>query len=293
MSFDEHLARRLELIQSALDSAIPEPCPQDDILIRSMRYSLLSGGKRIRPVLTLEFCSVCGGDEQQALPLACAVEMVHAYSLIHDDLPCMDNSDMRRSMPTNHMIFGESIALLAGDALLTAAFETAANTRKSLGAEKAALAVMTLARAAGYRGMVSGQVLDLLGEKRRLSARELELMHAKKTGALIEAACVLGVIAAGGTQKEHRLAREYARSLGLAFQIRDDMLDEEGSSSVLGKPAGSDAENSKSTFASLLGLRECARLVAEYSEAAISTAGQLEHGEFLAWLAGELSSRAK
>ncbi len=293
MDINNSIARRQELIRSALDRAVPETTLPEDILQRAMRYSLLSEGKRIRPILTLEFCCICGGTEQQALPFACAVEMVHAYSLIHDDLPCMDNSDTRRGIPTSHKVFGESTALLAGDALLTAAFETVLDARQYLGSEKAALAALTLSRAAGDKGMVFGQVLDLLGERRRLSVSELELMNAQKTGALIEAACVLGVIAAGGMQREHTLAREYARSLGLAFQIRDDMLDAEGSASEMGKPAGSDSVNRKSTFASLLGRRECARLVQEYTNAAIAAAGQLDNGEFLAGFAAELSLRAK
>ena len=215
-----------------------------------MRYSLLAGGKRIRPILTLEFCRVCGGDMEKALPFAAAIEMVHTYSLIHDDLPCMDNDDYRRGRLTNHKVFGEANAVLAGDALLTAAFGSLA--KAELPADRICKAVALLSKRAGECGMVGGQVLDLAGEQLVLTEEEIYNVHRLKTGALISAACQLGVIAAGGTQEQLDAADRYAEALGLAFQTRDDMLDVLGDSGKMGKATGMD-EN-KNTFVRLYGV---------------------------------------
>jgi len=194
------------------------------ILYDAMSYSLLAGGKRLRPILAFDFCRMCGGDWKKAAPFAAAVEMIHTYSLIHDDLPSMDNDDFRRGRPTNHKVYGEAMAILAGDALLTDAFALAASAElddhRGLG-----FAVSVLSECAGSLGMVGGQVLDILAESRELTEDEVIAIQSRKTGALINAACVLGVIAAGGTEKQLEAASRFAACLGLAFQIRDDMLD--------------------------------------------------------------------
>ena len=191
-------------------------------LLNSERYSLFAGGKRIRPTLTLEFCRLFGGEDTAALPFACAVEMIHTYSLIHDDLPCMDNDDLRRGKPTNHKVFGESTALLAGDSLLTGAFEVAASNTAA-GAQTCAMAVAYLASCAGRYGMVGGQIMDLEGEKRKLSLDELLKLHSLKTGALISAAAVLGALAAGVEFTDPAMADvvTYAENIGLAFRFKD------------------------------------------------------------------------
>ena len=263
-------------------------------LYDAMLYSLLAGGKRLRPVLALETCRMCGGDVNTALPFACAVEMIHTYSLIHDDLPCMDDDDLRRGRPTNHKVYGEATAVLAGDALLTAAFETIAEHGTSLGADKALAASACLGRAAGARGMVGGQALDMAGEGHSLSLSEVEELQRLKTGALISAAAEIGCIVAGGGAQERAAVRRYAELLGLAFQIRDDMLDVEGDEAKLGKPIGSDAANEKVTFVSLKGMEACEALVSEKTEAAKEALqSTFEDAGFLCWLADKLVKREK
>ncbi len=232
-------------------------------LLDAERYSLFAGGKRIRPALTLEFCRLFGGDDAAALPFACAVEMIHTYSLIHDDLPCMDDDELRRGKPTNHKVFGEATALLAGDSLLTGAFEAAASNTEA-GAEASAVAVAYLASCAGRYGMVGGQIMDLAGENRDLTLDELLKLHSLKTGALISAAAVLGALAAGVTLNDPRMRDvvTYAENIGLAFQIVDDILDATGDAATLGKNVGVDAAHKKSTFLSFYSVEE-ARFYAE------------------------------
>jgi len=260
-------------------------------LQEAMEYSLLSGGKRIRPVLTLETCRLCGGEPERALPFACAVEMVHTYSLIHDDLPAMDDDELRRGRPTNHMVYGEATAILAGDALLTAAFEQL--TRADLPAGQIVEAVRCLSRAAGPAGMVGGQVLDMAGEGRALDRGELELLQSLKTGALISAAAELGCIAAGGSGQQREQVRTYAQTLGRAFQVRDDMLDIISSREELGKPVGSDQANEKSTFVTALGLDGCAALVEQLTRQGIEALSGFEDPGFHVWLAEQLARRTK
>ena len=263
------------------------------VLLEAMRYSLLAGGKRLRPVLTLAFCEACGGEGEKALPAAAAVEMVHTYSLIHDDLPCMDNDDYRRGRLTNHKVYGEDIATLAGDALLTAAFRYV--TRTDAAPEKVLRCVSILAQAAGETGMVAGQVLDLQGEKRALSEEELRLVHRHKTGDMIRAACQMGAVLGGGGEDAMEAAGRFALHLGMAFQIRDDMLDCVGSQEELGKPIGSDAENGKSTFVTLFGLNACQALVERETQAALGCleAGGFGDTAFIRALARELTARRK
>lgn len=281
-------------VQKALEKYVPETQLLQNELFRTMQYSLLAGGKRIRPVLLLEFCGVCGGDQEAALPFACSIEMIHTYSLIHDDLPCMDNDEMRRGKPSNHMVFGEAQALLAGDSLLTMAFETmlSPDCIASVGAQKAAAAAGILARASGAYGMAGGQMIDLQSEEKQIPAETLIQMDECKTGALILAAAKMGCVLAGTGEQELHAAEKYAKSVGLAFQVQDDILDVTGDQSTLGKPVGSDTEKAKSTYVSTLGMEKAKKLVAELTDAAVSA---LEcfgaRGEYLQKLALSLAER--
>ena len=256
-------------------------------LLSAMDYSLTAGGKRLRPVLLLAACEMAGGSAEDALPFACALEMIHTYSLIHDDLPCMDNDDYRRGRLTNHKVYGEATAVLAGDGLLTAAFETAASADAA--PETVVRVVATLARCAGEYGMVGGQQLDLEGEHKRCTAEEIHEIHRLKTGALISAACQLGVLAAGGTEAQLAAARTYAEGIGLAFQLRDDILDVTGDSAKLGKKTGMD-EN-KNTFVKLYGLKRCEEMVREETERAIAALSAFDDRAFLTDLAHFLAGR--
>lgn len=258
------------------------------LLIDSMEYSLMAGGKRLRPVFAFEFCRLCGADWHQAAPFAGAMEMIHTYSLIHDDLPCMDNDDFRRGRPTNHRVYGEAMATLAGDALLTDAFGLAA-TAKLPKPENMALAVSVLSQNAGSLGMVGGQVLDILSEERVCTEQEVLDIQSRKTGALINAACVLGVIAGGGSEQQIAAAASFAGCLGLAFQIRDDMLDVIGTAEEMGKSVGTDS--AKNTFVRLYGLEKCEELVRKYTDAAIAHLSVFDNTEDLIALAESLTTR--
>ena len=228
-------------------------------LTEAMRYSLLAGGKRIRPMLVLEFCRVCGGDVEAAMPVACAVEMLHTYSLIHDDLPCMDNDSLRRGRPTNHVVYGECTATLAGDALQAEAFGTI--LRSSLPAARRAECAEYLADGAGIDGMCGGQYLDMLGEDKTLTEEELTDINSRKTGALLIAACRMGVAAGGGSTEQMEAAIQYGAAIGAAFQLRDDMLDVIGNEQELGKPIGSDAQEQKNTYMAIYGAERCAQMI--------------------------------
>ena len=233
------------------------------ILLDAEKYSLFAGGKRIRPMLTLEFCRLFGGDDAAALPFACAVEMIHTYSLIHDDLPCMDDDELRRGKPCNHKVFGEGMALLAGDSLLTGAFEAAA-TNTVVGPEISAMAVAYLAGCAGRYGMIGGQVMDVEGEGKDMGLESLLKLHSLKTGALIGAACVLGALAAGVRFDDPCMADvvTYSENIGLVFQIIDDILDATATEEQLGKSVGGDQKRKKNTFLNFYSVEE-ARFYAE------------------------------
>ena len=263
-------------------------------LLDSERYSLFAGGKRIRPMLALEFCRMFGGEDEAALPFACAVEMIHTYSLIHDDLPCMDNDDLRRGKPTNHKVFGESTALLAGDALLTGAFEAAASNR-AVDAEVAVKAVAYLANCAGRYGMVGGQIMDLEGEHKKLSLDELLKLHSLKTGALISAAAVMGALAAGISLTDACMADvvTYAENIGLAFQIVDDILDATGDSQTLGKNVGVDAERNKNTFLSFFTVEEAQFYADRLTKEAVDAVRKYPESEILIRVAEWLATRKK
>lgn len=281
----------LDAHRCAVEEALPTflPAEEDDPVRRAMVYACADGGKRLRPVLTLEFCRLCGGDTQRALPFACAVEMIHAYSLIHDDLPCMDDSPLRRGKPSVHAAFGENMALLAGDALLTRAFEIAL---RPVGAPAVAQrAAFVLARAAGIDGMVGGQVLDLQSEGRTIPLDVLERLQEGKTAALIVAACRMGAIVGGATPEEEEAAAAFGRELGLCFQIVDDILDVTSTDEVLGKPTGSDAGNGKTTYVSLLGLEAAKELAARRTAKALEALAVFSDTMSLRILAEQLLER--
>jgi len=289
MNYEERYAAYLQAIEEYLSGLFTADKPYAR-LYESMRYSVLSGGKRIRPVLTLEFARLGGIDWHLALPYACALELVHNYSLIHDDLPCMDNDDLRRGKPTNHVVFGECTATLAGDALQAEAFRTILST--SLPAEVRAECARLLAEAAGENGICGGQQLDMEGEGKALTKEELMDINDRKTSAMIYAACLMGVTCGGGNEQQREAAAKYAKALGLAFQIRDDMLDVISTESELGKPIGSDAREGKNTFMALYGLERCGAYVHELSEqAAAAVDGAFADSAFLQQLARSLADR--
>ncbi|WOC33319.1 MULTISPECIES: polyprenyl synthetase family protein [Caproicibacterium] len=294
VQFEAQMKRYAQMTEAALVRFVPEqPELPEHILYEAMRYSLLAGGKRLRPVLVFAFCSLCGGNTETALPAACAIEMVHTYSLIHDDLPCMDNDDLRRGRPSSHKQFGEANALLAGDALLTKAFETVLACREAGAQESRTLqAAAILARAAGDHGMVAGQVLDLLNENRAITAEELIDLDAKKTGAMIRASAAMGCVLAGAAAEQKCAADAYAKALGLAFQIQDDLLDVAGDAALLGKPTGSDAQNDKRTYVALLGLEASRRAVADLTDQAKKALAPFGgKAAFLCMLADRMAAR--
>ena len=257
-------------------------------LFDAMEYSLLAGGKRLRPIFAMDFCRMCGGDWKNAAPFAAAVEMIHTYSLIHDDLPSMDNDDFRRGRPTNHKVYGEAMAILAGDALLTDAFMVAASAKLPK-PQDMGFAISVLAQGAGSLGMVGGQVLDIQAESRELTEQEVIDIQSRKTGALINDACVLGVIAGGGTEEQIAAAARFAGALGMAFQIRDDMLDVIGTKEEMGKGVGTDT--AKNTFVRLYGLEKCEELVQKYTDTAISMLDAFDEKEYMISLAKSLTDR--
>ena len=288
LNFKEQNTEYLSYIEKYLDEEcfLYESQPQK-VLFEAMRYSLLAGGKRLRPIFVFDFCRMCGGDWKQAAPFAAAVEMIHTYSLIHDDLPCMDNDDFRRGRPTNHKVYGEATAVLAGDALLTAAFMYLAKSPYS--AETRIRAVEILSECAGELGMVGGQVLDMSSEERQCTEQEVLDIQSRKTGALIRAACMLGVLAGNGTEEQIIAAGKFADHLGLAFQIRDDMLDVIGTAEEMGKSVGTDAE--KNTFVQLYGLEACDTLVRKHTQEAILNHTQFQNTAYMESLANHLTSR--
>ena len=261
----ELLEQYTSMIETALERAIPNGDSRFKRVLDAMRYSLLAGGKRIRPKLVLTFCELCGGDAEKAIPFACAIEMIHTYSLIHDDLPCMDDDDWRRGRPSCHKAYGEDVALLAGDALQSEAFRVLASA--DLPSDRVQAAVSTLATLCGSIGMVGGQMIDIDAVRQPLSESELLQMYSLKTSCLLKASCCLGCIAAGRLDLCES-ASAYGEALGLAFQIRDDVLDVIGEAEKLGKPIGSDEKNGKPTLVALIGVDRANELVQRYSEEA-------------------------
>lgn len=288
-TFQAQYDRYRTSVEEALQSLFLRSKPYKR-LQEAMRYSLLAGGKRVRPVMVLAFCEALGGEMRGALSLGAALECVHTYSLIHDDLPCMDNDDLRRGRPTCHKVYGETMAVLAGDALQTEAFRLI-SIAPGLSAEQLVEAVHTLSVACGGDGMVAGQVLDMDGSAHdEASLRDLCL---RKTGGLLGAAADLGCIAAGASPEVRYQAREYAKHIGLAFQVRDDMLDVIADQEEFGKPVGSDKEEGKRTFVDLLGLERCGELVAEETRLAKAAISDMQNNGFLLELADSLADRRK
>ncbi len=283
----------LEMINRRLTALLPVCTYDAPDVCDAMRYSLDGGGKRIRPVLLLESCRLCGGDVADALDFACALEMIHTYSLVHDDLPCMDDDDMRRGKPACHIAFGEATAVLAGDALLTQAFAAAANSEAAKKTPARALeAIALLSKYAGAEGMIGGQVVDLQSEGKTIALSRLQTMDSLKTGALMRAACEIGAVLAGADNEKRAVLVRYAEALGQAFQIVDDILDVTSDVQTLGKPIGSDAELQKSTYVSLLGLDRAKAAARDCTAAAIEALAVFgEDAAFLRSLAENLMTR--
>ena len=296
MDFQKQLEEARELVEARLRTFF-----SSGGLEEAMRYSLLAGGKRIRPILTMKFCEAAGGTLEEALDFGCGVEMLHTYSLIHDDLPCMDNDDLRRGMPTNHKKFGECVAILAGDALQAAAFQTVLSAKgkwRHGGKAAVVMAAKILAEAAGETGMCGGQYWDTAGDGQPRTAEDLTDINNKKTGALLRAACMMGICASMGRREVDEscmdAAWHYATNLGLAFQIRDDVLDAVSTAEELGKPVGSDAANQKATYVNLLGVEACEALVLDYTvraKEALDAGRWLGDTAFLRELADSLAVR--
>ena len=278
MDLKAYLEERRGLVNRALMAYLPQVRGPAFRVVQAMHYSLFVGGKRLRPILCLAAAEAVGGDAGEALPVACALEMIHTYSLIHDDLPAMDDDDLRRGQPTCHKQFDEATAILAGDGLLTEAFHTlAAAAPRFEGREGLLLEVMELlSKAAGYQGMVGGQMLDLMAEGRQVTLKELETIHRLKTGALLTAALRSGALMGGGNRSEVTLLTGYGEKFGLAFQVTDDLLDVEGEAGEMGKAPGMDAQRQKATYPAVLGLeaaREWARRLVEQAVAELSPFG--------------------
>lgn len=259
MSANNLLSEYSQIFNSSLSKFMPDSNSEYSSVVKAAEYSLSAGGKRLRPALVFEFCKMFSGTYSAAVNAAVAVEMVHTYSLIHDDLPCMDNDDMRRGKPSCHIAFGEDIALLAGDGLLTLAFATLA--KADAPAERIVAAIAVLADCCGIDGMVGGQTMDLESENKSISMEKLVMLQQLKTGKLIEAAVRMGCIFGGASKENTDTCAEYAKNIGLAFQIRDDILDDIGNQELLGKPIGSDKENAKNTFLSFMSVDEAEKLV--------------------------------
>jgi geranylgeranyl diphosphate synthase type II len=277
-SLETYLHNRAATIERALAQSVPEPSGLAARLFESMRYSLLAGGKRLRPVLALASCEAVGGKPGAALGLACALEMIHTYSLIHDDLPCMDDDDLRRGRATNHKVYGDALATLAGDALLTDAFKILARSRSRAPSAAAVLEVLAeLAEASGSAGMVAGQVIDIESEGKELDSSQLEHLHARKTGALFVAAVRGGARLGGASPRELGRLTAYSRALGLAFQVIDDILDCEATTEQMGKRTQKDRALGKATYPSLMGLQQSKELARDLHSRALEALEAFDH----------------
>lgn len=269
--FKHELEKRKEYIDSCLKKYLPQKDTHPPVIHEAMHYAVLNGGKRLRPIMVLEGARLAGGNQENAVPIACALEMIHSYSLVHDDLPAMDNDELRRGKPTCHIVFGEANAILTGDALLTGAFAVMTEAAKLPGVKLANLVrvIREMADAAGSQGMVGGQVIDLEWEGKNIDYETLQTLHSLKTGELFQAALRSGAIIADMNQEGLAAVDEYARNFGLAFQITDDILDVSGNQELLGKPTGSDARNGKTTYPGLFGLDKSREMAASCVEACI------------------------
>ncbi|EOD01725.1 polyprenyl synthetase family protein [Caldisalinibacter kiritimatiensis] len=281
MELGNELNEYKDIIESELDKTLPNEGMLQEKVFKAMRYSIFAGGKRLRPILTLKACKLISGDYKKALPFALALEMIHTYSLIHDDLPAMDDDDYRRGKLTNHKVYGEDIAILAGDALLNYAYETmidAIKNNKNYRNEYIN-AFIEIAKAAGVFGMIGGQVVDVLSEGKDIGEETLKFIHKNKTSALIEASIVAGAIIGGATEQEINKLRQYGKAIGLGYQIRDDILDEIGDINKLGKDIGSDEENNKVTYVAMYGLEKSIEETKRLSEIAKNALKLFEHKE--------------
>ena len=264
MEFTKLLKEKVNVVDNELKKYMSHEKNAQSDIYEAMSYSLMAGGKRLRPVIMLLVSEMCGGKTEDVLPFACALEMIHSYSLIHDDLPAMDNDDLRRGKPTNHIVYGEAMAILAGDALLNCAMETALSA--SVDEIRMVKALKILFRSSGTEGMIGGQVIDIKNSE--LSADGLKNLHLLKTGAIIRSAGVVGAIISGASEKEIDVIDNFCMNLGIAFQIQDDVLDVKGNEKDLGKPVGSDADNNKTTYVTLYGIEKSQEMVIEYTEKA-------------------------
>ena len=291
MDFYKEFEERIIEVNKYLSSYLEEKECLQGTIYKAMNYSLHAGGKRIRPVLMMACAELMDGARESVMPFACAIEMIHTYSLIHDDLPCIDDDDLRRGKPTNHKVYGEAVAVLAGDALLNYAFETM--LKNSEVSPNMTLAAMTeLATASGIDGMIGGQIIDIESEGKTIDAVTLMTMHLHKTAALIMASAKIGALVGGGDKEDLIAMEEFARYLGIAFQIKDDILDVTGNEEELGKKTGMDSALEKSTFVSIYGLEQAEKLLCDYTQKAVETLSRYgEKAEFLKELANFLLSR--
>lgn len=287
----EILSEQIKAIDEYLEKYLPRKNNPQSIIYDSMRYSVFAGGKRLRPMLMLNVCKMCGGDMKDVIPFACAIEFIHTYSLIHDDLPSMDNDDLRRGMPTSHIKFGEATAILAGDALLNRAFEIVSEYDGNK-PNRAIKAINMLAVSSGADGMIGGQIVDMQSEGKEISLDELKYLHLNKTGAIIRSACTVGALMSDATEREIEAIDEFAKNLGVAFQIQDDILDVIGDENELGKPIGSDSDEGKNTYVALVGLEKSKELALEYSQKAKRSLEMFgEKADFLVKLTDYLTNR--
>lgn len=270
MNLENVLKDKIEKINTALTKYMAYEKNPQSIIYDAMKYSLFAGGKRLRPVIMLLVSDMLSGDEDEVMPFACAMEMIHTYSLIHDDLPSMDNDDLRRGKLTNHKVYGEAMAILAGDSLLNKAFEiTSQHNYKN--PDKALSAIAVLASSSGTEGMIGGQTVDIQSEGKKISTDELIYLHTLKTGAIIRSSGVIGAIMAGASKEQIKAIDEFCKNLGIAFQVQDDLLDVTGNEKELGKPIGSDTDSEKTTFVSLFGIEGTKKAVCDYTNKAISS----------------------
>ncbi|MGD9162845.1 MAG: polyprenyl synthetase family protein [Desulfobacteraceae bacterium] len=278
MILKEYLLEKRTLIDQTLENYLPEMSGPREELFKAMRYSLFAGGKRLRPILCIAAAEAVGGSHEDVMPAACAFEMIHTYSLIHDDLPAMDDDELRRGKPTNHMVFGEAIAILAGDGLLTEAFRIMADPKllEKAGAEKFRKVIEIVASASGAGGMVAGQALDIRAEGKKIDTSLMEIIHKHKTGALLEASVVAGAILGGGSESDTGSLEQYGKNIGLAFQISDDILDIEGDSKEMGKQTGVDIERGKNTYPSIYGMEKSKIMLKEIIDNAIDMLSAFE-----------------
>ena len=275
MSFKEELRTKTEEIEKLLTTYLPQETGFQKTVLEAVNYSVLAGGKRLRPLLMKETYQMFGGEEKVVEPFMAAMEMIHTYSLVHDDLPAMDNDEYRRGKKTTHAVYGEAMGILAGDALLNLAFETAAGAFDMETSPRTAKALQILSGKAGIYGMIGGQVVDVESEGQPLSREKLDFIYDLKTGALIEASMLIGAVLAGASEKEQQVILQVAKDVGLAFQIQDDVLDVIGNEALLGKPVHSDEKNEKTTWVTVYGLEQAKKDVAEYSEEAMAILAQM------------------